>query len=71
MTDQQLLALINIRDGKWHAGVTVGGRNSLPSLVKRGFVAQSTGRNGAAHWQITPEGLKILKEFRPDIEKVE
>ena len=64
MTDYQLLALADIRDGQWHYGVDVRGRNALPSLQKRGFVTQDKSRK---QWQITPEGLEILKEHMPHL----
>jgi len=64
MTDYQLLALADLRDGEWHHGGDVRGRNALPSLQKREFVIQDKSRK---QWQITPEGLRILKEHMPHL----
>lgn len=68
MTDYQLMALIDLRDGQWHHGADVRGRNALPSLQKRELVVQDKSRK---QWQITPEGSKILKEFAPHLEIAE
>lgn len=71
MTDNQLSALYSLRDGKWKYGISIDGRHSLTSLHKLKLVdmLRHSNHNRAMQWQITPEGLKILHEFRPDLEK--
>lgn len=69
MTDNQLNALYSLRDGKWKYGIAINGRHALTSLHKRGLVNMLRMPNRAIQWEITPEGLKILHEFRPDLEK--
>lgn len=63
LTTTQKLALHSLRDGKWHYGISVDGRNSLVSLHKRGLVDKHQKNSSATEWQITPEGLKILKQL--------
>lgn len=66
MTDYQLIALADLRDGEWHYGKEIRGWNSLSSLHKRGLVNKVSGMKGMK-WQITPEGLKILKKHMPHL----
>lgn len=56
LTDTQLQALADLADGSWKYGISIRGRHSLPSLRKRGFVAQFYGDASADQWQITREG---------------
>lgn len=67
MTDYQLLALTDLRDGKPQYGIKIRGRNSLPSLYKRGFVCMLRMPNRAIEWQITAQGLEILKQHMPHL----
>jgi len=68
MTENQLIALWGLHDGKWHLGTKIHGRHALVSLHKRRLVEQRYLKNGASEWQIAPEGLKILREFNPEFE---
>lgn len=66
MTNNQLLALADLRDGEWHYGKEIRGWNSLSSLHKRELVNKTSGMKGMK-WQITPEGSEILKEHMPHL----
>jgi len=61
LTDNQLMALVDLRDGQLHYGISVRGRRALPSLVKRGMVAQLYGKNSADQWHILAPGFYAMK----------
>lgn len=67
MTENQKAALTDLRDGRWKFGNEIHGRNSLTSLHKLRLVNKNWGKRGRMEWQITPEGLKLLKELVPQI----
>lgn len=71
MTENQLMALTDLRDGQWRYGISIRGRNSLTSLHKRGLVYLDRRGDSALQWQITPAGLKVLKEHMPHLEIAE
>lgn len=58
LTENQILALVDLRDGEWRYGISIRGRHALPSLRKRGLVYQDYGGSGkgADQWQITTKG---------------
>ena len=63
LTDNQLMALADLSDGELRYGIGIRGRHSLPSLRKRGLVAQEYGEDSADRWQIRPEGMAAFKKF--------
>jgi hypothetical protein len=69
LTKNQLAALTSLRDGKWRYGISINGRHSLTSLHKLMFVNQLRKSGSAIEWQIAPEGLKILADYIPELEK--
>jgi len=62
MTDNQIKALVDLRDGEWKYGIHLRGRYALPSLKKRGLVFQHFGDGTADQWAISPTGLEAIKQ---------
>lgn len=60
LTESQLLALVDLRDGKRRYGISIRGRRALPSLVKRGLVFQHYGHMSADQWEISPKGKEAV-----------
>ena len=62
-TDNQLQALADLSDGKFSYGISIRGRRSLPSLVKRGMVGQYHNEGSACEWRITAAGQAAFSTF--------
>lgn len=61
LTENQIMALVDLSDGELRYGISIRGRHALPSLRKRGLVAQLYGDGTADQWQIRPEGLTAMR----------
>ena len=64
LTENQIIALVDLSDGDLKYGISIRGRRALPSLRKRGLVSQLYGDDRRAdQWQIRPEGITAVRQL--------
>ena len=62
LTDKQIKALVDLRDGELHYGIHLRGRHALSSLKHRGLVYHIYGDGTADQWTISPAGIEALRQ---------
>lgn len=60
LTQNQILALVDLRDGQLRYGIHLRGRYALPSLKRRGLVYHIYGDGTADQWTISPAGIDAV-----------